>query len=118
MLNRQKVSCESSILPADSDDLFITVMRSGPRVRRCERQFKGEGGATTRTVTMNGKDAAQFLRGERAAMQAEAVPIPPGGEPVTEDPGEILRSDADAVVSDFNSHHVFAGEMNSEGDEL
>src|SRR5258706_15962837 len=109
---------KSDIFPANADRRLILVVRSGPRVRRAQRQFEGEGGALAQTSTMNRKGAAQFLSGERAAVQTEAMSILPGCEPVAENSGQVLRRDAHTVVRDFDFHCLFAGELDTQDNEL
>ena len=51
---------------------------------------------------MSGQGASQLLGSQRAVMQPKAVAVLPRGEAIGEDLGQILRRDADAIVTDFN----------------
>src|SRR4051812_1309442 len=74
-----------------------------------EQQRQGKGGAFTQAVAAYFDAASQFLGGERGGMEAKPVAIFFGRKAVAEDPGEILRIDADAIVDHFNAERFFAG---------
>ena len=63
------------------------------------RQFEGKNRAQPRAIAMCRERSSQFLGGQGAAMQTEAMAILSGGKPMIENPGEILRRDANAVIN-------------------
>src|SRR5579859_4204320 len=73
-------------------------------LRRAERQFENERRTASRSVARHQQRAAEFLGGQRPAMQAEAVPIHASREAVREEAGHIFRGDAHAIVEDANAH--------------
>src|ERR1700680_2820865 len=73
-------------------------------LRGAARQLENERCAAARPVARHEQGAAEFLCGERSAVQAEAVPGRAGREAVSEKAGHILRRDAHTVVDDANAH--------------
>src|ERR1051326_2510856 len=71
-----------------------------------EWQFEGEGGAPAVAFALDGEGAAHFPGGQRATVQAEAMAVLFGGEPVGENAGEIFGWDAHAVVGHRNPHLI------------
>src|SRR6185437_9637175 len=83
-------------------------------LRRAAGQFEHEGGAAAGSVALHAQRAAELLRRERAAVQAEAVPGGARGEAMAEQPRHVLRRDADAVVDDADAHAAF-GRLDAQG---
>src|ERR1700679_3348567 len=73
-------------------------------LRRSAWEFENEGRAVSRSVAHHAQRAAEFLRRERPAMQAEAVPGRAGREAVGEKPGNVLQGDAHPIVDDADAH--------------
>ena len=65
-----------------------------------QREIEDEGGAVAEAGAFGGKAAAHLLRGERGAVQAEAVPVLARGKAVRENAGEALGRDADALIGE------------------
>src|ERR1019366_796285 len=74
------------------------------RLRPCEGQRQGEGGALAGSGTFGLQPSAQFLGRECAAVQSEAVTVLASGEAVTEDAFEVVLRDADARIDDGDEH--------------
>src|SRR5258708_4948717 len=74
------------------------------RLRRVARQLEDECRAASRPVARTEQRAAEFVEGERPAVQAEAVPIHARREAVCEQAGHIFRGNAHAIVDDANAH--------------
>src|SRR5688572_23785611 len=72
-------------------------------------QCESEGGAEVGAVAAGGEGAAEFLGGEGAAVEAEAVAVFAGGETVGEDADEVFARDADAVVGDGDDDVAVVG---------
>jgi len=67
-------------------------------------QFESEHGAAVGAVAVDSQAATEFAGGERAGMQAEAVPVAPRGKSEGEDAVEVFGGDAHAVVGDDKLH--------------
>ena len=65
-------------------------------------------GAAPFAFALGAQGAAELLRGERAAVQAETVARGARREAVLEQPRHVLRRDADAVVGDRDAHAAAA----------
>ena len=61
--------------------------------------------------------AAQFARGQDAAVEAETMAIGPGGEAVAEEAVEVFGANADAVVGDGNAQAVVAVPVDADGQD-
>ena len=64
---------------------------------------------------MGGQAAAHLLGRQRADVQAKTVAVFLGGEAVRKNPGEILRSNAQAVVGDDDLDPSGAGWPDRDG---
>src|SRR6516164_10415532 len=78
------------------------VRRSSPRTallrfgsRRLKRQLKQERRSFAGAIALDGQGSAHLFRGERAAVQTEAVSFFAGGETVIEDAAQILGKNSD-----------------------
>ena len=69
LVNGRVVIDDEQPLPGLAGKVFHR--RSAVRIR--DGEFQGERGALAGAVAVDGQGAAEFLRGERAAVQAEAV---------------------------------------------
>src|ERR1700730_14868884 len=67
-------------------------------------QVENECRAEARPIAQHTQRTAQFLSGERPAMQAEAVSVHAGGEAVREQAGHVFRGNADPIVDHANTH--------------
>src|SRR5260370_27015763 len=88
------------------------------RPRRAQRQHQAEGCAQVCARTTNGEFAAQFFGGQRAAVEAEAVPVATGGEAVSEDAREMFRRNAHSVVLDLDKDLVRLARADADGEQL
>src|ERR1700738_997959 len=68
------------------------------------RQLENECRTEARPVAGHIQRAAEFLRGECAAMQAEAMPVHSSREAVREQAGHIFRRNTHPIVDDENTH--------------
>src|SRR5664279_4312626 len=68
--------------------------------RWLQGELEGKTRAQARAVALGQQLAAQFARGQGAAVQAKAVAVLTGGESVVEDAGEVLRWNTHAIVND------------------
>src|SRR5580658_2387301 len=75
---------------------------SGLRRRRLAGKFQDETGALSQALTVGSQRPTHVLRHPPAAVQAEAMTILAGRETVSENPRQILRWDAHAIVPHFN----------------
>src|SRR4051812_22530489 len=75
---------------------FSGVMRRAPSV---ERDLQREHGALPWAGAVGSQRAAHRPRGERRAVEPEAVPLLLRREAVLEDPGDVLRRDPYAVIA-------------------
>src|SRR5882762_9214916 len=73
-------------------------------LRSAARQLENERRAKARPVAGHMQRAAEFLRGECPAMQAEAVPVHSSREAVRKQAGHIFRRNTHPVVDDANAH--------------
>src|ERR1700737_970974 len=68
------------------------------------RQLENEGRTEARPVAGHMQRAAEFLRGECPAMQAEAMPVYSSREAVREQAGHVFRRNSPPIVDDANAH--------------
>ena len=117
---RQALQGERSGLPKDVAMLWPLTpgLCTLQLVRRFGRQIERESSALPWAVAVGGEGAAGFRRGERGAVQAEAVAVLLRGKAVREDAREIFLGDADAVVGHGNLHPAVAVDADADGDPL
>ena len=82
--------------------------------------MQSERGPAAGTVTGDGEGSAQFLRGERTAVEPKAMAVLSGRESVAEDSGHVFRQNSDAVVShyDADANRRLADAHGHEAEEL
>src|SRR5580698_9408590 len=71
-------------------------------IRFCAGQLQGERSALAWAIALHGQRTAYFLRGERAAMQTEAVSILARGETVVENAGHVFWWNPNAIIRHGN----------------
>src|SRR6202166_4113443 len=80
-------------------------------------EFENEHGAAAGPVARHAQRAAELLRGEGPAVQAEAVSVHARREAVREQAGHVFRRDAHAVFDDAYAHAGRRG-FDAQGDQL
>src|ERR1700736_4165156 len=83
----------------------VKLSISGLRI--AARQLENERRTASQPVAHRMQRSAEFLSGERAAVQAETVPGLAGGEAMSEKAAHILCGDAHAIVNDADAHAVY-----------
>src|ERR1700722_3055340 len=96
-------------MDALSSMIRMRLLASGPELdmaglRAGTWKLENEHGAAARPVAGHAQRAAEFLRGEGAAVQAEAVPVDAGREAVREQARHVFRRDAHTIVDDADAH--------------
>src|SRR6185295_15520785 len=90
---RFALPAHSIVCAAECSAPFTT--RAAPlRLFAVDGQVENEGGALARAVALRGERPAHFLRGERAAMEAETVALLARGEAVVENLEQIFLRNA------------------------
>src|ERR1700692_4280706 len=109
-------------MAALSSTIRMRRLASGERlamgsVRRVADTRENERCATAGSIAPLEQRAAEFLSGERPAVQAETVSGRAGREAMGEKAGHVLRGNADAIVDDANSHADRRG-LDAQGEKL
>src|SRR5690348_9075117 len=73
-----------------------------------DREFQDKGGAGSRAGALRIEAATELLGGQRAAVQAEAVPCFARGEAQGKNPGKVLGGYSDAIIRDGNAQPLIA----------
>ena len=71
--------------------------------------MKQERGSFAGAIAMDGQGSAHLFRGERAAVQAEAVSFFAGGETMIEYSVQVLRKNSDAIVDHREIYLIVVG---------
>src|SRR5208282_2980760 len=96
---------------------MVTIQHSRGLAVCSERQLQGEGGSPPGSVTMDPQSAAHFAGRQRAAVQAKAMPVGPGGEARREDASQILLGNTQAVVGDGEGDALVVPAGEAEGQQ-
>src|ERR1700733_7886623 len=109
-------------MDALSSMIRMRLLPTGPvldmaGLRPGKGKFENEHGTAAGPAARHAHRAAELLRGESPAVQAEAVSVHAGREAVREQAGHVFRRYADAVVDDA---YAYAGRrrFDAQRDEL
>ncbi len=79
------------------------------------RHGKSEGGALAGPVAVDGERAAEFFGGQGAAVQAETMAVPASREAMGKDAGQMLGTNADAIVDDLDGDRFLLRRKDADG---